>query len=163
MYEGKPVGTPDASNFWRLISRHKVKTMFTAPTALRAIKRVDADGELAREFDLSTLQSLFLAGERADPDTIHWAERALKVPILDHWWITVTGVNDDDVMVMMMMIYDDDDDDVVDDVDDDGVVILLLMMLMLLLSLLLLLMLMFLFFSWSCSCSCVCCCSSSCS
>jgi acyl-CoA synthetase (AMP-forming)/AMP-acid ligase II len=91
MYEGKPVGTPDASNFWRVIERHKVHTLFTAPTALRSIKRVDEEGELAKKFDLSSLRTVFLAGERADPDSLKWAEASLNVPIRDHWWQTETG------------------------------------------------------------------------
>ena len=93
LYEGKPIGTPDEMNFWRTIERHKVNTMFTAPTAIRAIKRLDADGESAKDFDLSSLRALFLAGERADPDSIHWAEKVLKVPVLDHWWQTETGTD----------------------------------------------------------------------
>lgn len=91
MYEGKPVGTPDAAAFWRVMAEHKVHTFFTAPTALRAIKREDPQGNLPGKFDLSNLQSLFLAGERADPDTIHWAQKHLKVPVIDHWWQTETG------------------------------------------------------------------------
>ncbi len=91
MFEGKPVGTPDASAFWRVMAEHKVHTFFTAPTALRAIKREDPKGELPRNFDLSHLQALFLAGERADPDTIHWANAHVGVPVIDHWWQTETG------------------------------------------------------------------------
>jgi propionyl-CoA synthetase len=91
LYEGKPVGTPDASAFWRLASRHGVHTLFAAPTALRAIKREDPGGELPRRFDVSRLRALFLAGERADPDTVAWAERALGIPVVDHWWQTETG------------------------------------------------------------------------
>ena len=91
MFEGKPVGTPDASAFWRVMAEHKVHTFFTAPTALRAIKREDPKGELPGQFDLSALQALFLAGERADPDTIHWAQRHVGVPVIDHWWQTETG------------------------------------------------------------------------
>jgi propionyl-CoA synthetase len=91
LYEGKPVGTPDAGAFWRVISEHKVVAMFTAPTAFRAIKRDDPNGELIRNYDLSRFRTLFLAGERADPDTIQWAERQLKVPVIDHWWQTETG------------------------------------------------------------------------
>jgi propionyl-CoA synthetase len=91
MYEGKPVGTPDASAFWRVMAEHKVHTFFTAPTALRAIKREDPAGELPTRFDLSHLQALFLAGERADPDTVHWAQRHVGVPVIDHWWQTETG------------------------------------------------------------------------
>ena len=91
MYEGKPVGTPDAAAFWRVIAEHKVRSFFTAPTALRAIKRDDPHGLLVPGHDLSGLKSLFLAGERADPDTILWAQRHLKVPVIDHWWQTETG------------------------------------------------------------------------
>tara|TARA_B100000686_G_scaffold346592_1_gene433597 strand:- start:612 stop:1892 length:1281 start_codon:yes stop_codon:yes gene_type:complete len=91
IYEGKPVGTPDAGAFWRVISDHKVKTMFTAPTALRAIKREDPNAKLLGKYDLSQFKSLFLAGERADPDTMEWAHQHLKVPIVDHWWQTETG------------------------------------------------------------------------
>jgi propionyl-CoA synthetase len=91
MHEGKPVGTPDAAQFWRVVERHRVKVLFTAPTALRAIKREDPDGLLPAGFDLSPLTALFLAGERADPDSIHWAQRALGVPVIDHWWQTETG------------------------------------------------------------------------
>lgn len=91
MFEGKPVGTPDASAFWRVMAEHKVHTFFTAPTALRAIKREDPAGALPGQFDLSNLQALFLAGERADPDTIHWAARHVGVPVIDHWWQTETG------------------------------------------------------------------------
>ncbi|MGL4320024.1 MAG: AMP-binding protein, partial [Paracoccaceae bacterium] len=91
MFEGKPVGTPDASAFWRVMAEHKVHTFFTAPTALRAIKREDPQGALPKQFDLSNLQSLFLAGERADPYTIHWAQAHVGVPVIDHWWQTETG------------------------------------------------------------------------
>jgi propionyl-CoA synthetase len=91
LYEGKPVGTPDAGAFWRVISEHRVNALFTAPTAMRAIKREDSAGERARDFDLSCLRTLFLAGERADPDTVAWCERALQVPVIDHWWQTETG------------------------------------------------------------------------
>ncbi|MES2667329.1 MAG: propionyl-CoA synthetase [Pseudomonadota bacterium] len=91
MYEGKPVGTPDAAAFWRVMAEHKVRCFFTAPTALRAIKRDDPQGLLVPGHDLSGLRSLFLAGERADPDTILWAQRHLKVPVIDHWWQTETG------------------------------------------------------------------------
>jgi len=90
-YEGKPVGTPDAGAFWRVISEHKVKCLFTAPTAFRAIKREDPEGKLLADYDLSQYESLFLAGERLDPDTLHWAEDKLKVPVIDHWWQTETG------------------------------------------------------------------------
>ena len=91
LYEGKPVGTPDASAFWRVIAQHKVKTMFTAPTAFRAIKQQDPRAELMADFDLSHFKYLFLAGERTDPDTLSWAEDSLKVPVIDHWWQTETG------------------------------------------------------------------------
>ncbi len=91
LFEGKPVGTPDASTFWRVISQHKVKSLFTAPTAFRAIKREDPKALLMKNFDLSCFNYLFLAGERLDPDTLFWAENALKVPVLDHWWQTETG------------------------------------------------------------------------
>jgi len=91
MYEGKPVGTPDAGAFWRVIVDHKVKVLFTAPTAFRAIKRVDPDAELLKNYDLSGFASLFLAGERTDPNTLEWAKTNLKVPVIDHWWQTETG------------------------------------------------------------------------
>jgi propionyl-CoA synthetase len=91
LFEGKPVGTPDAGVFWRVISEHKVSTMFTAPTAFRAIKREDPNGKLLKQYDLSNFRTLFLAGERTDPDTLHWAEDMLKVPVIDHWWQTETG------------------------------------------------------------------------
>jgi propionyl-CoA synthetase len=91
LYEGKPVGTPDAGAFWRVISQHKVSTMFTAPTAFRAIKRDDPDGRLIKQYDLSKFRALFLAGERLDPDTLKWARRQLNVPVIDHWWQTETG------------------------------------------------------------------------
>ena len=91
MYEGKPVGTPDAGAFWRVIAQHKVKSLFTAPTAFRAIKRDDPDGKLIGKYDLSSFKTLFLAGERSDPDTLKWAETHLKVPVIDHWWQTETG------------------------------------------------------------------------
>ncbi len=91
VYEGKPVGTPDAGAFWRVISEHRVKALFTAPTAFRAIKRLDPEGELIRGYDLSHFRTLFLAGERTDPDTLHWAEEKLGVPVIDHWWQTETG------------------------------------------------------------------------
>ena len=91
VFEGKPVGTPDAGTFWRVIQNHKVKSFFTAPTALRAIKREDPNGELIKDYNLRNLQALFLAGERADPDTIKWAQRHLRVPVIDHWWQTETG------------------------------------------------------------------------
>ncbi len=91
MYEGKPVGTPDAGAFWRVIAEHKVRSFFTAPTALRAIKRDDPAGALVEDYDLSGLKTLYLAGERADPATIEWAMQHLKVPVVDHWWQTETG------------------------------------------------------------------------
>ncbi|MFN4170349.1 MAG: propionyl-CoA synthetase [Pseudorhodobacter sp.] len=91
VFEGKPVGTPDAGTFWRVIAEHGVKSFFTAPTAIRAVKRDDPKGKLMAQYDLSGLQALFLAGERADPDTIEWAQRALNVPVIDHWWQTETG------------------------------------------------------------------------
>jgi len=91
LYEGKPVGTPDAGAFWRVISQHKVTVMFTAPTAFRAIKRDDPAGTQIKDYDLSNLRALFLAGERCDPDTLHWAESHLRVPVIDHWWQTETG------------------------------------------------------------------------
>ena len=91
LFEGKPVGTPDAGVFWRVISDHKVKTMFTAPTAFRAIKREDPNAELMKNYDLSNFKALFLAGERLDPDTLHWAENSLNIPVIDHWWQTETG------------------------------------------------------------------------
>ncbi len=91
VYEGKPVGTPDASAFWRVISQHRVKTMFTAPTAFRAIKQQDPGAKMMAGFDLSHFKYLFLAGERTDPDTLSWAEDSLKIPVIDHWWQTETG------------------------------------------------------------------------
>ena len=91
IFEGKPVGTPDAGAFWRIISEYKIKTMFTAPTAFRAIKKEDSKGEFFKKYDLSKFKALFLAGERADPDTIHWAEDLLKKPVIDHWWQTETS------------------------------------------------------------------------
>jgi len=91
LFEGKPVGPPDAGVFWRVISQHKVNVLFTAPTAFRAIKREDPHGELIKKYALSSLEYLFLAGERLDPDTLQWAERHLGVPVIDHWWQTETG------------------------------------------------------------------------
>lgn len=91
MFEGKPVGTPDAGAFWRMIDEHKIKVLFTAPTAFRAIKKEDPNAELLKNYDISSLKSLFLAGERTDPDTLQWAEETLKVPVIDHWWQTETG------------------------------------------------------------------------
>ncbi|GCA52598.1 acetyl-coenzyme A synthetase [Sinorhizobium sp. KGO-5] len=91
LFEGKPVGTPDPGTYWRVISEHGVAVMFTAPTALRAIRKEDPEAVHAGRYDLSRFRALYLAGERADPDTIRWAERALKVPVIDHWWQTETG------------------------------------------------------------------------
>ncbi|OUS08190.1 propionyl-CoA synthetase [Rhodobacterales bacterium 52_120_T64] len=91
VFEGKPVGTPDAGTFWRVIEEHKVASFFTAPTAFRAIKREDPKGEFVKKYDLSSLKALYLAGERADPDTILWAQDQLGVPVVDHWWQTETG------------------------------------------------------------------------
>ncbi|HHI81906.1 MAG TPA: propionyl-CoA synthetase [Rhizobiales bacterium] len=91
LFEGKPVGTPDAGVFWRVISEHKVAALFTAPTAFRAIKKEDPDGKFIAKYDISSMRTLFLAGERADPDTIQWAEKMLKVPVIDHWWQTETA------------------------------------------------------------------------
>ena len=91
LYEGKPVGTPDAGVYWRVIAEHGVKALFTAPTAFRAIKKADPDGRLFGAHDLSRFETLFLAGERADPDTVRWAETKLGVPVIDHWWQTETG------------------------------------------------------------------------
>ncbi len=91
LYEGKPVGTPDAGAFWRVISEHKVKVLFTAPTAFRAIKREDPDGKLLANYDLSNFEALYLAGERCDPPTLAWAQEQLGVPVIDHWWQTETG------------------------------------------------------------------------
>ncbi|MGH8456701.1 MAG: AMP-binding protein, partial [Stenotrophobium sp.] len=91
LYEGKPVGTPDAGAYWRVIAQHGVKALFTAPTAFRAIKKEDPRGELIGQYDLSKFRTLFLAGERCDPDTIHWAQDKLKVPVVDHWWQTELG------------------------------------------------------------------------
>ena len=91
LFEGKPVGTPDAGTFWRVISEHKVVVLFTAPTAFRAIKKEDPEGTFAKHYDMTKFRMLFLAGERADPDTIHWAERLLNTPVIDHWWQTESG------------------------------------------------------------------------
>jgi len=91
LYEGKPVGTPDAGAFWRIIAEHGAVAMFTAPTAFRAIKKEDPQGKLLTQYDLSKFRTLFLAGERADPPTLEWAEQLLKVPVIDHWWQTETG------------------------------------------------------------------------
>ncbi|MDB3993314.1 propionyl-CoA synthetase [Gammaproteobacteria bacterium] len=91
LFEGKPIGTPDAGAFWRVISEYKVKSFFTAPTAFRAIKKEDPDASLLRSYDLNDFKILFLAGERTDPDTLHWAEEKLEKPVVDHWWQTETG------------------------------------------------------------------------
>ncbi|AGA91394.1 acyl-CoA synthetase/AMP-acid ligase [Thioflavicoccus mobilis 8321] len=91
LYEGKPVGTPDAGAFWRVIEEHGVNVLFTAPTAFRAIKRADPRGELLADYDLAGFRALFLAGERCDPDTLRWAQEMLQVPVIDHWWQTETG------------------------------------------------------------------------
>jgi propionyl-CoA synthetase len=91
LYEGKPVGTPDAGQFWRVVQEHGVKSLFTAPTAFRAIKKEDPDAEYAGRYDLSSLKYLFLAGERLDPETYHWASEHLGIPVIDHWWQTETG------------------------------------------------------------------------
>jgi propionyl-CoA synthetase len=91
LYEGKPVGTPDAGAFWRVIQQHRVNCLFTAPTAFRAIRREDPDGRRLREYDISSLKALYLAGERCDPDTLLWAEKQLEVPVIDHWWQTESG------------------------------------------------------------------------
>ena len=91
LYEGKPVGSPDAGAFWRVIAEHKVASMFTAPTAVRAIKKEDPRGELVRDYDLSSLKAQWLAGERCDPDTIEWLRKHLQTPVIDHWWQTETG------------------------------------------------------------------------
>jgi propionyl-CoA synthetase len=91
MYEGKPVGTPDPGAFWRVVSEHQVKVLFTAPTAIRAIKREDPNGEFIKKYDLSPLKYLFIVGERLDPSTYHWLNDLLKKPVIDHWWQTETG------------------------------------------------------------------------
>jgi propionyl-CoA synthetase len=91
LYEGKPVGTPDAGAFWRVVADHNVEGLFAAPTAMRAIKKEDPGGVLARDYDLSSLRNLFMAGERLDPDTYEWAGRVLHVPVIDNWWQTETG------------------------------------------------------------------------
>lgn len=91
IYEGKPIGTPDAGAFWRVISEHRVKVLFTAPTAFRAIKKEDPQGELIKKYDLDCFKALYLAGERLDTDTYHWASNLLQVPVIDHWWQTETG------------------------------------------------------------------------
>ena len=91
LYEGKPVGTPDAGAFWRVISEHDVCTLFTAPTAFRAIRQQDPEGSHIGRYDLARFRALFLAGERCDPETLRWAEEQLGVPVIDHWWQTETG------------------------------------------------------------------------
>ncbi|QFT57430.1 Acetyl-coenzyme A synthetase [Sulfitobacter sp. THAF37] len=91
VFEGKPIGTPDAGTFWRIIEEHNVRSFFTAPTAIRAVKREDPKGEFIQKYDLSSLRALYLAGERADPDTIIWAQEKLGKPVFDHWWQTETG------------------------------------------------------------------------
>ena len=91
LYEGKPVGMPDAGAFWRVVSEHKVQTLFTAPTAFRAIKREDPSGAFLNKYDMSHFKNLFLAGERTDPDTLHWAENKLRTQVIDHWWQTESG------------------------------------------------------------------------
>jgi propionyl-CoA synthetase len=91
MFEGKPVGTPDAGTYWRIIAEHGVVALFTAPTAFRAIKKEDPRGEHVGRYDISRFRTLFLAGERADPDTVKWAEQKVKVPVIDHWWQTESG------------------------------------------------------------------------
>jgi propionyl-CoA synthetase len=91
LYEGKPVGTPDAGAFWRVIAEHGVQALFTAPTALRAIKKVDPDAKELEKYDLKQFRTLFMAGERLDPETYHWAHEKLGTPVIDHWWQTETG------------------------------------------------------------------------
>src|SRR5262249_24482062 len=91
LFQGKPVGTPPARASWRVIAEHGCVAMFTAPTAFRAIKKEDPQGKLLAQYDLSKFRTLFRAGERADPDTVQWAENLLKVPVIDHWWQTETG------------------------------------------------------------------------
>ncbi|MDE2138543.1 MAG: propionyl-CoA synthetase [Gammaproteobacteria bacterium] len=91
LFEGKPVGTPDAGAYWRVVEQHKVNALFTAPTAFRAIKKEDPAGALIARHDLASLRTLFLAGERCDPDTVQWAQQQLRVPVIDHWWQTETG------------------------------------------------------------------------
>jgi propionyl-CoA synthetase len=91
LFEGKPIGTPDAGTFWRIVAEHKVRVLFTAPTAFRAIRREDAGGEFVKKYPMPEFRALFLAGERADPETLKWAERVLNVPVIDHWWQTETG------------------------------------------------------------------------
>jgi propionyl-CoA synthetase len=91
IYEGKPIGTPDAGAFWRVVQEHKVKVLFTAPTAIRAIRRTDPELELLQKYDVTSLETLFLAGERLDTETYHWANDGLHCPVVDHWWQTETG------------------------------------------------------------------------
>jgi len=91
LYEGKPIGTPDAGAFWRVIEEYKVRAFFTAPTAFRAVRKEDPQAALLAKYDISSMHTLFLAGERADPDTVEWAEKVLGVPVVDHWWQTETG------------------------------------------------------------------------
>lgn len=91
MYEGKPIGTPDAGAYWRVIEEHGINVFFTAPTAIRAIRREDLNGDFIRQYDISKLRALFLAGERCDPDTLVWAQEQLNIPVIDHWWQTETG------------------------------------------------------------------------
>jgi propionyl-CoA synthetase len=91
LYEGKPVGTPDAGAFWRVIQDYKVRSFFTAPTAFRAVRKEDPEGKFVQKYNISSLRVLFLAGERADPDTVAWAQKVLGVPVVDHWWQTETG------------------------------------------------------------------------
>jgi propionyl-CoA synthetase len=91
LYEGKPIGTPDAGAYWRVIEDYKVSAFFTAPTGLRAVRKEDPEGKLIKNYDVSSLRTLFLAGERADPDTVAWAQKVLGVPVVDHWWQTETG------------------------------------------------------------------------
>ena len=91
LYEGKPIGTPDAGAFWRVISEYNVKSFFTAPTAFRAIRCEDPSGEFIKKYDISCLNALYLAGERCDPATLHWAQEQLQIPVIDHWRQTETG------------------------------------------------------------------------
>ena len=91
LYEGKPIGTPDAGAFWRVIQDYKVAAFFTAPTALRAVRKEDPQAKLLEKYDITSMRTLFLAGERADPDTVAWAEKVLGAPVVDHWWQTETG------------------------------------------------------------------------
>jgi propionyl-CoA synthetase len=91
LYEGKPIGTPDAGAYWRVIQEYKVSAFFTAPTGLRAVRKEDPEAKLVKSYDISALRTLFLAGERADPDTVAWAQKVLGVPVVDHWWQTETG------------------------------------------------------------------------